>query len=526
MSLRGKFIWAVVLILTLSYGVLLIYTSHLQNRLVLGQAEQQARMLYRQVLLTRQWVADHKGLFLLQSDTAPANGYLPEPVLTTTGGQVLVKRNPAMVTRELSQYAAESGMGWFRVTSLRPINPGNNADAFEEQSLHRFAQGEQEQVQIEQRPRGRVLRYAAPLITETSCLGCHSEHGYQPGDIRGALSITIPIAWAEEAIGHNNRVILLLGALSVAVAALVVLLLFNRLVAKPLGQLTQAMAAIPERPLEQLPLPRAKDEIGQLGEAFVSLCQRLSTSQQALASASEKGFRAEKLAALGQLTAGIAHEINNPLAGMLNCVKSMQQDPDNQDVHKRYLPLLHKGLKRIEATMRQLLNYGRVAPLRIHQVEIDTIILDCLELLGHRLRNIVVNLDLRFNDLCCMDSEAIKQIVMNITLNATQAMTDGGELNIASRAENGSVILSVADTGTGIPPELLDRIFNPFFTTKDVGEGTGLGLAVTLALIQRLDGQIEVDSTPGQGTTFVVTLPVDRQCLKEQQPRNAGGERS
>jgi two-component system, NtrC family, sensor kinase len=175
--------------------------------------------------------------------------------------------------------------------------------------------------------------------------------------------------------------------------------------------------------------------------------------------------------------------------------------------------------------MRQLLNYGRVAPLRIHQVEIDTIILDCLELLGHRLRNIVVNLDLRFNDLCCMDSEAIKQIVMNITLNATQAMADGGELNIASRAEKGSVILSIADTGTGIPPELLDRIFNPFFTTKDVGEGTGLGLAVTLALIQRLDGQIEVDSTPGQGTTFVVTLPVDRQCLQQNQsPKDVGRE--
>jgi hypothetical protein len=155
MSLRAKFIWAVVLILTLSYGVLIVYTSHLQNRLVLGQAEQQARMLYRQVLLTRQWVADHQGLFLLQSDTAPANTYLAEPVLTTTGGQVLVKRNPAMVTRELSQYAAESGMGWFRVTSLKPINPDNNADAFEEQSLHRFAQGEQERVQIEQRPRGR-----------------------------------------------------------------------------------------------------------------------------------------------------------------------------------------------------------------------------------------------------------------------------------------------------------------------------------------------------------------------------------
>jgi signal transduction histidine kinase len=515
MHLKGKFILAVVAVLTLSYGVMILYSSHLQNRLVLGQAEQQAKMLYRQILLTRQWIADHQGLFLLQSNATRANAFLTEPVTTTTGGQVLVKRNPAMVTRELSEYAAKSGMGWFRVTSLKPINPANRPDPFEQQSLLRFQQGAQEQVMIERGRSGRVLRYAAPLITEKSCLGCHSEHGYHPGEIRGTLSVTIPIGWAEKAIHDNNRTILLLGILSVGTAAIVMLLLFNRLVAHPIGQLTQAMAAFPEKPPEHFVLPRANDEISLLTRSFTALCRRLSDSQQSLAAASEQGFRAEKLAALGQLTAGIAHEINNPLAGMLNCVKSMQQEPNNRDLHQRYLPLLHKGLKRIESTMRQLLNYGRVAPLRIHQVEIDTVILDCLELLGHRLHNIVVNLDLRFNGLCCIDSEAIKQIVMNIALNATQAMPEGGNLNISSRKKNGTVVLTFADTGMGIPKEILDRIFDPFFTTKEVGEGTGLGLAVTLALVQRLNGQIAVTSIPGGGSTFEVSLPVDLQCLQE-----------
>lgn len=514
MRLKGKFILAVIAILVLSYGVLLVYSSHLQNRLVLGQAEQQARMLYRQILLTRQWIADHQGLFLLQSNTAPPNSYLAEPLLTTANGQVLVKRNPAMVTRELSLYAAKSGMGWFRVTSLKPVNPDNAPDAFERQSLQSFQQGSREQVTIERNQDGRVLRYAAPLVTESSCLGCHSEHGYHPGYIRGALSVTIPIAWAEDAIRSNNQTILALGAISVIAAGLIMFLLFNRLVSRPLEQLTRAMAAFPAQSPDQGDLPQARDEIGLLCHSFRALCKRLSDSQQALASAGEKGVRAEKLAALGQLTAGIAHEINNPLAGMLNCVKSMQQEPENQDLHRRYLPLIQKGLKRIEATMRQLLNYGRVAPLRIHQVEIDTVILDCLELLGHRLRTIRVNLDLRFNNLCCIDSEALKQIVMNICLNATQAMVDGGELTIASREEGEAVILIFTDTGTGISSEILDRIFDPFFTTKEVGEGTGLGLAVTLALVQRLGGQVEVDSTPGQGAAFTVTLPINRQCLQ------------
>ena len=513
MTLKGKFILAVVAILILSYGVLIAYTSHLQNRLIIGQAEQQARMLSRQILLTRQWVADHQGLFLVQSETARPNVYLNEPVMTTETGLVLVKRNPAMVTRELSAYAARTGMGWFRVTSLRPVNPDNAPDAFEQESLHCFDQGQSERLAIARNSDGRVLRYAAPLITETSCLTCHSEHGYHPGDIRGALSITIPITWADSFIHTNNRTILLLGLLSVLAAAAVMLLLFNRLVARPIRQLSLAMAAFPERPADTLDLPAAKDEIGSLGASFTALCQRLSASQQALAAAGEKGFRAEKLAALGQLTAGIAHEINNPLAGMLNCVKTMQQEPENLDLQKRYLTLLHKGLRRIELTMRQLLNYGRVEPLRIRQVDIDTVILDCLELLGHRLRDIAVNLDLRFNNLCCIDSEAIKQIVMNITLNAIQAMPDGGQLNIASREENGSVVLTIEDSGVGIAGEVLDRIFDPFFTTKEVGEGTGLGLAVTLAMVQRLNGLIDVRSRPGEGAVFIVTLPIDRPCL-------------
>jgi len=196
----------------------------------------------------------------------------------------------------------------------------------------------------------------------------------------------------------------------------------------------------------------------------------------------------------------------------------MQREPDNLDLHKRYLTLVSKGLRRIEQTMRQLLNYGRVEPLRIHEVEIDTVILDCLDLLGHRLRNIVVNLDLRFNSHCCIDSEAIKQIVMNITLNAIQSMPTGGQLNIASREEQGTVYLCFEDTGHGIAPEVLDRIFDPFFTTKEVGEGTGLGLAVTQALVQRLNGQIDVHSQPGHGTTFTVIMPIDRQCMNGVPP--------
>ena len=247
MTLKGKFILAVVAILTLSYGGLVLYTSHLQNRLVIGQAEQQARMLYRQVVLTRQWVADQQGLFLTQTEAARPNVFLNEPTITTDTGLVLVKRNPAMVTRELSEYATRTGLGWFRVTSLKPVNPANGPDAFEQESLRSFGEGKSEHLAIARNNEGRVLRYAAPLVTENSCLTCHSEHGYHTGDIRGALSITIPIAWADTFIQSNNITILFLGFVSVLAAAAVMLLLFNRLVARPIHQLSQAMTVFPEQ---------------------------------------------------------------------------------------------------------------------------------------------------------------------------------------------------------------------------------------------------------------------------------------
>ncbi len=513
MSLQGKFILAVVSILGLSYGLLMLFTSHLQNRLVIGQAEQQARMLSRQILLTRQWIADHQGLFLVQTETTRPNAFLNEPVVTTDTGLTLVKRNPAMVTRELSAYAARTGLAWFRVTSMQPVNPSNAPDAFEQASLKHFAGGATEHLAIDRNEDGRVLRYAAPLNTEASCLVCHGQHGYRIGDIRGALSITIPIAWADGAIQNNNRAILFYGLLAMLTAATVMYLLFSRLVGRPLRLLSLAMTAFPERDFDPQALAVSTDEIGRLNASFADLCQRFAASQKALTAANEQGFRAEKLAALGQLTAGIAHEVNNPLAGMLNCVKSMQLEPENLELQKRYLPLLHKGLRRIELIMRQLLHYGRVEPLQIRQVDVRAIILDCLELLEYRLRDITVTLDLRLRQPCCIDSEAIKQIVMNMVLNALQAMPDGGQLNISCREQDGDLTLTIEDTGVGMTAEVQERIFDPFFTTKDVGEGTGLGLAVTLAMVQRLGGRIVVHSRPGEGATLVVTLPLDRQCL-------------
>ena len=223
------------------------------------------------------------------------------------------------------------------------------------------------------------------------------------------------------------------------------------------------------------------------------------------------------MASLGQITAGIAHEINNPLGGLLNCVSNMQDDPHNTELQVRYLPLLDKGLHQIESIMRQLLNFGRIAPLQLRQIDIDEEILECMSLLRYRMKNIDLELVLGIEQPLCIDCEAIKQIVVNIGLNAIQAMPDGGRLTITSSKSPENIMLEFKDTGIGIEEEIKSKIFDPFFTTKEQGKGTGMGMASVYGTIKNHNGAIEIRSTPGKGTAITVLLP-----LHNRQKHTAG----
>lgn len=514
MKLQYKFIIVIGAVLTLTYMTILYYTSGLQNDLVIGQARHQARMLHRQLILTREWVSDHHGLFVVKTDSVRENPFLDYPNLETNDGVTLVKRNPAMVTRELSEYADKAGFGWFRVTSLKPVNPLNSPDDFEKISLTQFEQENlPERMEIMKSRGTKVLRYIAPLKVKENCLTCHARHGYSLGDIRGALSITIPIDWADTVIKKNNQTIILYGLLSIVSVAGVVFLLFNVLVANRLSRLKLAMDSYPASKDLKHPLPSGNDEIGHLAQGFSSLCVRLEHSEKELRQAAEQASYNEKMAALGQITAGIAHEVNNPLGGLRNCVKNMKDSPDDLELHARYLPLLDKGLQRIEQTMRQLLNFGRDNPLLLRKLDVDAEIRECFALLEYKMNAIELSLDLNIAGSYCIDTEAIKQIVVNIGLNGIQAMEErGGVMSVNSWKEDHNLYIRISDTGSGISDEIINKIYDPFFTTKQVGEGTGLGLAVTYSLVRKMGGKIVVESSPDVGTTFTVILPIEQCC--------------
>lgn len=510
-SLRTKFIIFIGAIISAFYLFMLYRTASFDEKMILKQAEQQARMLYKQIVLTRQWAADHKGLFVQKAEGVEANPYLELPMMTDTEGHIFFMRNPAMITRELAAYAKRDGLGFFRVTSLTPINPENGPDEFEKAALTSFEEGTEEIIDVDETEMGRVVRFIAPLRVTASCLGCHARHGYAEGDIRGGLSITIPVDWAQELMTKNMRSLILIGVASIVMVTVALFLMFETLIVHRIRALSRAMDSFPEESPERYLLPYTfRDELDNVSETFMLFCDRLKKSQEELLRTRAQTHLSEKMASLGILTSGIAHEVNNPLGGMLNCVKTMRENPGDRELVERYLPLLDKGLRQIEMIMRQLLNFGRVEPLNIRRTDLKQLFDECAVLLSYKLKNIRLETSVEVGRTYLLDAEALKQIFINIGLNAIQAMqaTPDGRLTIRCCEEDEKLVLVFRDTGTGISAENMPHIFDPFFTTKGVGEGTGLGLAVTYSLVQRMNGTIGVKSKAGEGAEFTITLPV------------------
>ena len=223
-------------------------------------------------------------------------------------------------------------------------------------------------------------------------------------------------------------------------------------------------------------------------------------------------IQAERLAAVGELAAGVAHEVNNPLGGLQNFVKMMKKEPENISQNREFLDLMSEGLKRIEVIVKQLMAFSRPYSTHMSNHSLNEIVENSLRFVGHRIKECGIRLkkDLSL-DLPEIygDADNISQVIINIIVNALDSMSGGGHLTITTGYcdfHPSSIQVAIADTGSGIPEEILAKIFNPFFTTKEMG--SGLGLAISKRIIDDHNGNIVVKNNPGEGTIFYVCLPV------------------
>jgi PAS domain S-box-containing protein len=221
----------------------------------------------------------------------------------------------------------------------------------------------------------------------------------------------------------------------------------------------------------------------------------------------------EKMASIGLLAAGVAHEVNTPLTGISSFTQMLLQNADPEDPRTKVLEKIERQTFRAARIVNGLLNLARPAQVDAGPIDLHVVINDVLTLLEHQLRNgsIQVRKELAPSGLIVQAIEyKLQQVFLNLFLNARDAMPRGGWLTIATsvRTDGRNAIVEVSDTGSGIPPDQLSRIYDPFFTTKDIGKGTGLGLSITYGIVHEHDGTITCDSAVGKGTRFTLTLPL------------------
>ena len=380
----------------------------------------------------------------------------------------------------------------------------------------------------------RVLGMVTPIYNEKSCAraGCHLDPAAQR--VLGVVDIGISLEPIDRKLAGIRRSAILLASVGVLLLAAGVSLFARWLVVRPVAALVVGTERITRGDLEhEIKVPRS-DEMGLLASSFNEMTRSLKKAREELRelagslehqveertaelrAAQAQLIQSEKLSSLGKLAASIAHEINNPLSGILVYAKlliRMQEEGDTSDKTRasalKNLRLVQRETERCSAIVRNLLEFARQRPLALKQIDVTGAIAEALSLIEHQMAMQGVTVD-RQNDgpvLVKADFGQLRQAFVNIALNACDAMPKGGRLTVVSRllAAEHAVEIVFEDTGVGIPPDHLSKILDPFFTTKE--KGTGLGLSVVYGIVERHHGKLDIQSQVGKGTHVTIRLP-------------------
>lgn len=258
------------------------------------------------------------------------------------------------------------------------------------------------------------------------------------------------------------------------------------------------------------------DELDILFKKFTEMIERLINNKKELQTARDSFVQAEKMASIGTLTAGISHEINNPLAGIKNCMSRIEKEPENMVQNLKYIELINEAIDKIEKIIKPLLSFSRKSELKMSVTPIGQIIDSALLLTEYRIRNhkIVVQKNYDPEILVLTSTNHVEQILINLILNSIDAIEErkvnepelSGKIVFSLSNNEQETELKVNDNGIGISENLKTKIFDPFFTTKEPGKGTGLGLYVSYNLLRDMGGNLSVNSQEGSGSEFILSF--------------------
>jgi two-component system NtrC family sensor kinase len=461
---------------------------------------------------------DREGMYHAMATMADEPGMVRVRIFDQEG-RISYSSDPGEVSHIVDK-GAEACYGCH--TQSQPLTKLNRPDRFR---IYRDASGQ------------RILGIITPIENQPSCSNalCHAHPAEQK--ILGVLDTNLSLARADAQVKQSSWRMLAYTLLALVVISFLSWMVVWRLVGQPLKRLKDGTRELADGNLGFQIEVESTDEAGELAKSFNGMSLQLRAANEEITSwaktledrveektrelkrAHAHVLQVEKMATIGKMAAVVAHEINNPLAGILTYAKLLKRWVERGEVvtpkkeeAEQSLDLIAAESRRCGDLVKNLLTFSRTSQMNIQTADLNTIVDRSLRLLVHQMQMNGIELHQQFAEslpsLQC-DPGQIEQVLVALIINAIDAMPRGGNLWLSTRSQGAKELsFEVKDDGSGISPEILERMFEPFLTTKESGKGVGLGLAVSQNIIERHRGRIDVQSEVGKGTTFTVSLPL------------------
>ncbi len=528
-SLQFKFMSAIVCIVVPLLGIIFLWQGVAEERQAWTQVLNQARLLTRQIILTRQWVSDSQGLFLRQDTPGAQGGGAFYTDLLPTDRGVMQRFTPSMVTKQLSLYSYRQNLYRFRLAGIAPMNPENRPDAFETAAIKRFARAENtEYYAIADHDGEAVFQYSAPLYVDETCLSCHKN--YTRGTVSGCLSIHLPVQHVLDSLSRGKMQLFVSALALIVLTVMTLYFLVRHLVLRPLGTLEAVADGISQGQFPGRVHIGSSHEMDRVGQALSTMSAKLEEGRNRLEeevqnATSELALANEELKTLDRLKseflATMSHELRSPLTsirGGLDYLRRTETSADRQD----YLHIMDKNVSRLTHLVTDIFDITRIEAEKIDwnfapadMTELVGEIVDIMSPLAEA-RGLRLSLAPTGPVKAMADVERIEQVIVNLTDNAIKYSPAGGVIGFALQREDDEISIQVRDQGPGVAPCDRLAIFKKFHTAPSSGTGgkpggTGLGLAICSQIVRAHGGRIWVEDNPGGGSVFTFTLPTAKE---------------
>jgi two-component system NtrC family sensor kinase len=533
-SLSGKLLVLLVSSMAVVFGVLgylniQLHRRHLE-RDALADAARTSSVIKRNTsyyMLRNQ----RDGLYHIITEMADEPGMVRIRIINDQG-RISFSSDPTEISKFVdrnmkAQDAAPSGSDAIQISNLK-------------QSFHTYRLPNKE----------RALGVTDPIENSPACSSaeCHAH----PAEVKtlGILDTNISLASSERNVAESTQQVLIYTILAILGVAVLISAFVRRMLGGPLRALTEGTHRLGSGDLGyQIPV-QSSGELQDLANSFNTMsCQiqeahneinawnrtleeRVEQKTRELSGAQEEMLRVERMASIGKLAAVVAHEINNPLAGILTysklLKKRLSREPQPNAENISMLDLMESESRRCGEIVKNLMTFARPTSMNMEPSDLNAVIDRCVRLVQHQLtlKSVELHLDLdpKLPAVRC-DTGQIEQVILALVMNAIDALPNGGNLSLSSRktANSDGIQIEVRDDGVGMPREVLAKMFEPFFTTKEHGRGLGLGLAISRNIVDRHGGRIEVSSEPGHGTVFTITLPLQVAAALKSSPVGVAG---